>query len=88
MLRELTLYPLDTTADELRTNPSWTEARANLDWSDTMRFALIVQNPAHSTATQINQFTARRDEFSELDELSITRPQKLISSVAPVDFRG
>ena len=71
LLRKLALERLETAAEELRTKWSWAEARVEVEWSDTARFARIRPKPGEPTAdetTEVEQLTVRRDELTELDD--------------------
>ena len=71
LLRKLTLERLEAAAEELRTKWSWAEARVEVEWSDTARFAQIRPKPGEPTEAEtkeIEQLSARGDELSELDE--------------------
>ena len=69
LLRKLALERLETAAEELRTKWSWAEARVEVEWSDTARFAHIRPKPGEPTeaeSNEIEQLSARRDELGEL----------------------
>ena len=71
LLRKLALERLETAAEELRTKWSWAEARVEVEWSDTARFARIRPKPGEPTADEtkeVEQLTVRRDELTELDD--------------------
>ena len=71
LLRKLALERLETAAEELRTRWSWAEARVEVEWSDTARFARIRPKPGEPTADEtkeVEQLTVRRDELTELDD--------------------
>ena len=71
LLRNLALEKLETVAEELRTKWAWAEARVEVDWNDTARFARIRPKPGQATAEQakeVQTLTARRDELTELDD--------------------
>ena len=71
LLRKLALDRLETAAEELRTKWCWAEARVEVEWNDTARFARIRPKPGEPTADEakeIEQMTARRDELTQLDE--------------------
>ena len=71
LLRKLALERLEAAAEELRTRWSWAEARVEVEWSDTARFAQIRPKPGEPTEAErkeIEQLGARGDELSELDE--------------------
>ena len=71
LLRTLALDRLETAAEELRTKWAWAEARVEVEWTDTARFARIRPKPGEATAEEakaIEQLTARRDELRELDD--------------------
>ena len=71
LLRKLALERLETAAEELRTKWSWAEARIEVEWSDTARFARIRPKPGEPTADEakeVEQLTVRRDELTELDD--------------------
>ena len=71
LLRKLTLERLEAAAEELRTKWSWAEARVEVEWSDTARFAQIRPKPGEPTEAErkeIERLGARGDELSELDE--------------------
>ncbi len=71
LLRKLALERLETAAEELRTKWSWAEARVEVEWSDTARFARIRPKPGEPTEAEgkeIEQLSARRDELGELDD--------------------
>ena len=71
LLRKLALERLETAAEELHTKWSWAEARVELEWSDTARFARIRPKPGEPTADEtkeVEQLTVRRDELTELDD--------------------
>ena len=71
LLRKLALERLEAAAEELRTKWSWAEARVEVEWSDTARFAQIRPKPGEPTEAEgkeIEQLGARGDELSELDE--------------------
>ncbi|MDE0006185.1 MAG: ParB N-terminal domain-containing protein [Rhodospirillaceae bacterium] len=70
LLRRLALERLEAAAEELRTKWSWAEARIEVEWSDTARFARVRPKPGEPTgaeAGEIERITARRDELNELD---------------------
>ena len=71
LLRKLALDRLEAAAEELRTKWAWAEARVEVEWSDTARFARIRPKPGEPTADEakeIAQLTARRDDLRELDD--------------------
>ena len=71
LLRKLALERLETAAEELRTKWSWAEARVEVEWSDTARFARIRPKPGEPTVDEtkeIEQLTVRRDELTELED--------------------
>ena len=71
LLRNLALEKLETIAEELRTKWAWAEARVEVDWNDTARFARIRPKPGQATAEEareVQTLTARRDELTELDD--------------------
>ena len=71
LLRNLALAKLETVAEELRTKWAWAEARVEVDWNDTARFARIRPKPGQATAEEAKEaetLTARRDELTELDD--------------------
>ena len=71
LLRKLALERLETAAEELRTKWSWAEARVEVEWNDTARFARIRPKPGEPTADEakeVEQLTVRRDELTELDD--------------------
>ena len=71
LLRNLALEKLETVAEELRTKWAWAEARVEVDWNDTARFARIRPKPGQATAEEAKEaetLTARRDELTELDD--------------------
>ena len=71
LLRKLTLERLEAAAEELRTKWSWAEARVEVEWSDTARFAQIRPKPGEPTEAErkeIERLGARGDELSELDD--------------------
>ena len=71
LLRKLALERLETAAEELRTKWSWAEARVEVEWSDTARFARIRPKPGEPTADEtkeVEQLAVRRDELTELDD--------------------
>ena len=71
LLRRLALDRLETAAEELRTKWSWAEARVEVEWSDTARFARIRPKPGEPTADEakeVEQLTVRRDQLTELDD--------------------
>ena len=74
LLRNLALEKLETVAEELRTKWAWAEARVEVDWNDTARFARIRPKPGQATAEEaeeakeVQTLTARRDELTELDD--------------------
>ena len=70
LLRKLALDRLETAAEELRTKWSWAEARVEVEWSDTARFARIRPKPGEPTAEEtkeVERLTARREALTELD---------------------
>ena len=70
LLRKLALERLEAAAEELRTKWSWAEARVEVEWSDTARFARIRPKPGEPTepeTKEIEQLNARREELNELD---------------------
>ena len=71
LLRKLALDRLETAAEELRTKWSWAEARVEIEWSDTARFARIRPKPGEPTADEtreVEKLTVRHDELTELDD--------------------
>ena len=71
LLRKLALERLETAAEELRTKWSWAEARVEVEWSDTARFARIRPKPGEPTADEakkVEQLTVRRDKLTELED--------------------
>ena len=71
LLRKLALERLETAAEELRTKWSWAEARIEVEWSDTARFARIRPKPGEPTADEtkeVEQLTVRRDELTEMED--------------------
>ncbi len=71
LLRNLALEKLESVAEELRTKWAWAEARVEVDWNDTARFARIRPKPGLATAEEakeVQTLTARRDELTELDD--------------------
>ena len=71
LLRKLALERLETAAEELRTKWSWAEARVEVEWSDTARFARIRPKPGKPTeaeAQEVEQLSARRQALTELDD--------------------
>ena len=71
LLRKLALERLETAAEELRTKWSWAEARVEVEWSDTARFARIRPKPGEPTADEtkeVEQLTVRRDELTQLED--------------------
>ena len=71
LLRNLALEKLESVAEELRTKWAWAEARVEVDWNDTARFARIRPKPGQATAEEEKEaetLTARRDELTELDD--------------------
>ena len=71
LLRNLALEKLETVAEELRTKWAWAEARVEVAWNDTARFARIGPKPGQATAQEareVQTLTARRDELTELDD--------------------
>ena len=71
LLRNLALAKLESVAEELRTKWAWAEARVEVDWNDTARFARIRPKPGQATAEEakeVQTLTARRDELTELDD--------------------
>ena len=71
LLRKLALDRLEAAAEELRTKWSWAEARVEVEWSDTARFAQIRPKPGEPTEAErkeIAQLTGRNRELNELDE--------------------
>ena len=71
LLRKLALERLETAAEELRTKWSWAEARVEVEWSDTARFARIRPKPGEPTdaeAREVEQLSARRQALTELDD--------------------
>ena len=71
LLRKLALERLETAAEELRTKWAWAEARVEIEWSDTARFARIRPKPGEATAheaTEAEQLTIRRDQLTELED--------------------
>ena len=55
LLRKLSLERLETAAEELRTKWSWAEARVEVEWSDTARFARIRPKPGEPTAGETKE---------------------------------
>ncbi len=71
LLRKLALDKLEFAAEELRTKWSWAEARVEVEWSDTARFARIRPKPGEPTvdeAQEVEQLTARRQALTELED--------------------
>ena len=71
LLRKLALERLETAAEELRTKWSWAEARVEVEWSDTARFARIRPQPGEPTADEtkeVGELTVRRDQLTQLDD--------------------
>ena len=71
LLRKLTLDRLEAAAEELCTKWSWAEARVEVEWSDTARFAHIRPKPGEPTEAErkeIGQLTARSEQLNELDD--------------------
>ncbi len=71
LLRKLALERLEAAAEELRTKWSWAEARVEVEWTDTAKFARIRPTPGEPTEAEkqeIEQLTARREALTELDE--------------------
>ena len=71
LLRKLALERLETAAEELRTKWTWAEARVEVEWSDTARFARIRPKPGKPTeaeAKEVEQLSARRQALTELDD--------------------
>ena len=71
LLRNLALDRLETAAEELRTKWCWAEARVEVEWNDTARFARIRPKPGEPTAEEakeVEQMTVRRDELTQLDD--------------------
>ena len=71
LLRKLALERLEAAAEELRTKWSWAEARVEVEWTDTARFARIRPTPGEPTEAEkqeVEQLTARREALTELDE--------------------
>ena len=71
LLRKLALDRLEAAAEELRTKWSWAEARVEVEWSDTARFAQIRPKPGEPTEAdrkEIAQLTGRNQELNELDD--------------------
>ena len=71
LLRKLALDRLETAAEELRTKWAWAEARVELEWSDTARFARIRPKPGEPTEAETKEteeLSARRDELGELHD--------------------
>ena len=71
LLRKLALERLETAAEELRTKWSWAEARVEVEWSDTARFARIRPRPGKPTEAEtqeVEQLSARRQALTELDD--------------------
>ena len=71
LVRNLALEKLESVAEELRTKWAWAEARVEVDWNDTARFARIRPKPGQATAEEAKEvqiLTARRDELTELDD--------------------
>ena len=71
LLRKLALDRLETAAEELRTKWAWAEARVEVEWSDTARFARIRPKPGEPTEEEpkeVEQLTVRRNELTELED--------------------
>ena len=71
LLRKLALDRLEAAAEQLRTKWAWAEARVEVEWSDTARFARIRPKPGEPTADEAKeteQLTVRRDELRDLDD--------------------
>ena len=71
LLRKLALDRLEIAAEELRTKWAWAEARVEVEWSDTARFARIRPKPGEATADEakeVEQLTLRRDELTALED--------------------
>ena len=71
LLRKLALDRLEAAAEELRTKWSWVEARLEVEWTDTARFARIRPTPGELTEAEkkeVEQLAARREALAELDE--------------------
>ncbi len=71
LLRKLALDRLETAAEELRTKWSWAEARVEVEWSDTARFARIRPKPGEPTADEakeVERMSARRQALTELED--------------------
>ena len=71
LLRKLALDRLESAAEELRTKWSWAEARVEVEWSDTARFARIRPKPGEPTADEaleVERLSARRQALTELED--------------------
>ena len=69
LLRKLALERLEAAAEELRTRWSWAEARVEVEWSDTARFAHIRPKPGEPTEAETEEserLTARCHELRDL----------------------
>ena len=69
LLRKLTLERLEAAAEELRTKWSWAEARVEVEWSDTARFAQIRPKPGEPTEAETEEterLNARCEELRDL----------------------
>ncbi len=71
LLRKLALDKLEFAAEELRTKWSWAEARVEVEWSDTARFARIRPKPGEPTpdeALEVERLSARRQALTERED--------------------
>ena len=69
LLRKLALERLEAAAEELRTKWSWAEARVEVEWSDTARFAQIRPKPGEPTEAETEEterLNARCEELRDL----------------------
>ena len=69
LLRKLALERLEAAAEELRTKWSWAEARVEVEWSDTARFAQIRPKPGEPTQAETEEterLNARCEELRDL----------------------
>ena len=69
LLRKLVLERLEAAAEELRTKWSWAEARLEVEWSDTARFAQIRPKPGEPTEAETEEterLNARCEELRDL----------------------
>ena len=89
LLDKLATARLEATANDLRPEWKWAEARLDMDWNPIARFGRIVSTPATPTEeerTELERLEAREDEMTNLDDEEWT--EALVEEADAIETRN